>query len=40
MRSGMLCETADTKELYAKTRHEYTKYLLSSIPVVLGVQGT
>ena len=37
MRGGTLCETADTKELYANPRHEYTKYLLSSIPVVPGI---
>ncbi len=32
MQGGEICETAPAKELYENPQHEYTKYLLSSIP--------
>lgn len=34
MRAGEICEIADAESLYAHPGHEYTKYLLSSIPVI------
>ena len=34
MQGGEICETAYAQELYENPRHEYTKYLLSSIPGV------
>ena len=34
MQGGEICETAPAQELYENPRHEYTKYLLSSIPGV------
>ncbi|MCR5789373.1 MAG: ATP-binding cassette domain-containing protein [Lachnospiraceae bacterium] len=34
MRGGVICETADTETLYAHPGHEYTRYLLSSIPAI------
>ncbi len=32
MKDGMICETADADTLYKNPRHEYTKFLLSSVP--------
>ena len=34
MKDGSICETADADRLYSNPQHEYTKYLLSSIPQV------
>ncbi len=36
MKNGKICETAPAEQLYKNPRHEYTKYLLSSIPKVMG----
>lgn len=35
MKDGEICETAETDELYSNPQHEYTKFLLSSIPKIL-----
>jgi ABC-type oligopeptide transport system ATPase subunit len=32
MQNGKICEVADVKSIYDHPEHEYTKYLLSSIP--------
>ncbi len=32
MKSGSICEMADARQLYREPKHEYTKYLLASIP--------
>ncbi len=34
MKDGSICETAAMDKLYTAPEHEYTKYLLSSIPVI------
>ena len=34
MQGGEICETAGSKSLYEHPQHEYTKYLLSSIPKI------
>ncbi len=35
MKDGTICESAPANELYKNPQHEYTKYLLSSIPQVI-----
>lgn len=34
MKNGSICELAPTEEIYTSPKHEYTKYLLSSIPTI------
>ncbi len=34
MRDGGICEEGNTADIYAAPKHEYTKYLLSSIPQI------
>ncbi len=35
MKEGKICEVAPAKQLYTNPEHEYTKYLLSSVPQVI-----
>ena len=35
MKSGAICEMADSKRIYKAPEHEYTRYLLSSVPGLL-----
>ena len=37
MKDGEICETAETDVLYGNPQHEYTRYLLSSIPKISGI---
>lgn len=34
MKNGSICEMADAEQIYSAPQHEYTKYLLSSIPTL------
>lgn len=35
MKNGSICESAIAEEIYKNPKHEYTKYLLSSVPKVI-----
>ncbi|MCR5773505.1 MAG: ATP-binding cassette domain-containing protein [Lachnospiraceae bacterium] len=37
MRAGEICETGDVSAIYSSPTHDYTKYLLSSIPRTRGM---